>query len=107
MFLHVKHAKSESIIRTVDTDVVVVAIYCFHNLGINRLWIEFGIGDKTRFIAIHEIVSSLPQTLCASLPFFHAFTGCDTVSSFFGFGKKRHGIVGCSIFPNFVTYFQV
>ena len=37
MFLHVNHAKSESIIRTVDTNVVVIAIYCFHNLGINRL----------------------------------------------------------------------
>ena len=98
---------NESITRTVDTDVVVIAIYCFHNLGINRFWIEFEIGDKTRFIAIHEIVSSLPQTLCASLPFFHAFTGCDTVSSFFGLVKKRHGIVGCSIFSDFVTYFQV
>ena len=58
-------------------------------MGINRLWIEFEIGDKTRVIAIHEIVSSLPQTLCASLPFFHAFTGCDTVSSFFEFSKKK------------------
>ena len=78
IFFHVKRAKSEAIIRTVDTDVGVTAIYCFHNLGINRLWIEFGIGDKSRFIVIHEIVSSLPQTLRASLPFFHAFTVCDS-----------------------------
>ena len=105
--LHVKHAKPEAIIRAVDNDVVVIAIYRVPYLGTNCLWIEFGIGDKTRYIAIHEMVSSLPQTLYASILFFRAFTGCDTVFSFLAFGEKKHGIVGCSIFPNFETYFQV
>ena len=86
MFLHVGHAGSESMVGTVDADVVVVASCCFRGLGVSRMWIEFGVGDGAGFVAIREVVSSLPQTLCASLPSFRAFTGCDAVSSFFGFG---------------------
>ena len=98
MFLHVKHAKSESIIRTVDTDVVMIAIYCFHNLGINRLWIEFEIGDKTRVIAIHEIVSSLPQTLW--LLFLFSTHSPDAIQflPFLGLVKKGMGLLDAQSF---------
>ena len=41
MFLHVKHAKSSAVIKTVDTDMVIIAIFCFKLLEINKLWIEF------------------------------------------------------------------
>ena len=36
---------------------------------------------------MHEIVKSLGPSGAAGLPFFHAFTGCDTVSSFYDIGK--------------------
>ena len=100
MFLHVKHATSNAVIKTVDTEVVIFAIFCFKLLKINKLWIEFGVAGNTRYISIHVAVSSLPQsqTMCASLPFFHAFTGCDTVSSFFGIGKKSLGLLDASTF---------
>ena len=44
LFLHVQHARSNAIIKTVDTDVVITVIFCFKDLGIERLWIEFGCG---------------------------------------------------------------
>lgn len=43
------------ILRTVDTDVVVLAIANFRRLQINRLWIAFGVGKQYRYIAIHDI----------------------------------------------------
>jgi len=83
MLLHVKQAKCSAIIKTVDTDVVVIAVSCFHDLDIERVWIEFGTNQNKRFIAIHDIVSALPQSekVCSSLPIFYAITGCDSVSS--------------------------
>lgn len=41
-----------------------------------------------RYIPIHLIVAELGEEKAAVLPLFHSFTGCDTVSSFNGKGKK-------------------
>ena len=47
----------------------------------------FGKGKDLRWIPIHSIVRSLgPRS--KALSFFHAFTGCDTMSAFVGKGKK-------------------
>jgi len=93
MLLHVAHAANSGhakvMIRTVDTDVVVIAIGCFHRLSnISELWLAFGTGKNFRYISIHGIVKALGEERASSLLFFHAFTGCDTVSSFAGRGKK-------------------
>ena len=37
---------------------------------------------------LHEVVVNMDPRICATLPTFHAFTGCDTVSLFCGRGKK-------------------
>ena len=76
------------IIRTVDTDVVIISIAMTQNLHINELWIAFGTGSNLRYLAAHEIASRLGPEKATSLPVFHAFTGCDTVSFFSGKGKK-------------------
>ena len=39
-------------------------------------------------VAIHDAVSSLGKSRALAMPGFHAFTGCDTTSSFFRKGKK-------------------
>ena len=39
MFLQVEHAESNAVIKTVDTDVAIIAIFCFKLLDINKLWI--------------------------------------------------------------------
>ena len=76
-------------IRTVDTDVVVLAISTFHRLCIDYLWIDFGTGKNRKLYAIHKIHSQLGQDKAEALLFFHAFTGCDQVSCFNSIGKKK------------------
>ena len=75
-------------IRTVDSDVVCIAVSMYDDIGADEMWIGFGIGKKFRYIPIHEIVLSLGPAKSRSLALFHSFTGCDTVSSFCGRGKK-------------------
>jgi hypothetical protein len=59
----------------------------FDDLNVDHLWMTFGKGKDLRWIPIHYIVRSLgPRS--EALPFFHAFTGCDTVSAFVGKCKK-------------------
>ena len=40
-----------------------------------------------KLIAVHEITTSLTPKYTLGLPFFHAFTGCDTTSAFENYGK--------------------
>ena len=92
MLLHVEDAVKQGYtkesVRTVDTDVVVLAVMAAQRLDIDELWVAFVIGRSFRFIAVHEIAETLGPDKCQALPFFHAFTGCDTVSCFGGRGKK-------------------
>ena len=81
-----KHNKIS--IRTVDTDVVVLAVTAAQRINASELWIAFGTGKSFRYLAIHEMVRALGPEKCIALPVFHAFTGCDTVSSFASRGKK-------------------
>ena len=37
---------------------------------------------------IHEVVRELDPSMCRTVPVFHAFTGCYTVSAFGEKGKK-------------------
>ena len=78
-------------IRTVDSDVVILAVYVFAQLraSLTRLWVAFGIGKNYRMISAHGIYAALGEEKSLALPMFHAFTGCDTVSSFSGRGKKN------------------
>lgn len=91
MFLHAKHAAlggSRSInIVSSDTDVFVIGVAVLEDLNVDALWVTFEKGKDLRWIPIHDIVRSLgPRS--KALPFFHAFTGCDTMSAFVGKGKK-------------------
>ena len=93
MFPHAKDASNSGIkkicIRTVDTDVVAIAVGVFSQLGITKLWLSFGVGKNHHLIPIHSICRSLGDVKSRCLPFFHAFTGCDQVSFFSGRGKKN------------------
>ena len=75
--------------HTVDSDVVIIAIYAYNKISaINELWIDFGTGKNIKMISVHEMVENIPKSIAQKLPFFHAFTGCDTVSMFYGIGKR-------------------
>ena len=79
-------------VRTVDTDVVVLLIGQFYDLQEQNpnadICVGFGIGKLFRYYHINTICEHLGREKCRSLPPFHAFTGCDTTSSFFGKSKK-------------------
>ena len=91
VFLHVKDIVDEGfprvMVRTVDTDVFVIAISLFNDLHISELWIDFGSGKHRAFLPIHQI--QLEEIKCKGLRFFYCFTGCDQVSFFANVSKKK------------------
>ena len=88
VFLHVNdmslQGHTKITVRTVDTDVLVIAVSVFARLKdqLEELWIDFGTGKHRQFIPIHSIFINLGESKALGLPFFHAFTGCDQVSYF-------------------------
>jgi hypothetical protein len=80
------------IIKTSDTDVIVLCIYFYKQMtNTNELWVQMGnvisVKDGRRFLPIHELCSSLSEITCRVLPAAQALSGCDITSSFFGIGK--------------------
>lgn len=95
IFLHARHAVYEGhkslMIDANDTDIVVIAtsvMPALMQLGLEKMWVTFGKGEKTRWIPIHEVVSAIGPEKTRGILFFHAFTGCDVVSAFHGKAKK-------------------
>ena len=39
--------------------------------------------------AAHDICQKLTEQLCTILPVFHEVTVCDSISAFYGYGKKK------------------
>ena len=83
IFLHVRDATNQgcrkAMIRTVDSDVVVLAVAAVRQLNIDELWIAFGTGKSFRYLPAHHMSNALGPNCCTALPFLHAFSGCDTV----------------------------
>ena len=75
-------------LRTVDTDVVVLCTSLFEQMNLTELWILFGTGKTRRLIPAHTIAQTLGPQKAMSLLMFHAFTGCDQTSFFLNRGKK-------------------
>ena len=84
----VKQGYNKVSIRTVDTDVVVLAVASAQHLNITELWIAFVAGKNFRYLPAHEMADALGPDRCVALPMCHAFTGCDTVSCFGCRGKR-------------------
>ena len=47
------------LIVTVDTDVVLIALYAFWDLDLEELWIEFGKGKDRKWLPVHAYVKAL------------------------------------------------
>ena len=80
------------IIRTSDTDVLVIAFGCLENIPKSvNLWLEVGLCAKNslRFIDIRRLFIKLGKDLCRALPAFHVFTGTDYTATFSRKGKIR------------------
>ena len=98
LFLHVADAVRKGCgkicVQTVDTDVVDIAIVMFRTINPDELWLSFGTGLNLRHIPVHEVAAEMDQQICATLPVFHALTGCDTVLHSVVGEKRMHGTFG-------------
>lgn len=75
-------------IRTIHTDLFVLAVSLMQRIPENEVWLAFGTGKHFKYYPIHDIARSLGPQKSLALLVFHALTGCDTVSFFAGKSKK-------------------
>ena len=92
MLLHAADGSQQGfkriVIRTVDTDVVVLAVSLASRIGCENLCVAFGTGKSFRYLNVSAIANMLGTEKCDTLPAFHALTGCDTTSCFASKGKR-------------------
>lgn len=90
LLLHAHHAAKEGykavLISSVDTDVFILCL-AFQKFIKAPLFQKCGSKNRTRLLDIERIVTHVGQDVCDALIGLHAFTGCDTVSTFAGKGK--------------------
>ena len=92
LFLHVQDCSrsgSRVMIRSTDTDVIVLAVANFRRLPVQEIWIAFGVRKHFRYLPAHKIALQLGPQSSEALPMFHVFSGCDSVSFFAGKGKNK------------------
>ena len=66
-----------------DTDTVTRLLYFFSEFqkrGLEELWIEFGIGERRRYLPLHVLAPRLGPELCKVIVKAHILTGDDAVS---------------------------
>ena len=77
------------IIRSPDTDVMVIGLAMSSHLGSSRLLFHTGKDDKERTIDLQKIMDHFGVDIASALIGLHCFSGCDSVSAFFGRGKTK------------------
>ena len=91
IFVQIEDLASQShdviTIVTIDTDVVIIFISCFGGLastGLKQPRMELGAGINKRWIPFDSLAAALGERCgrYGGLPFWYAFTGCDTFSAF-------------------------
>lgn len=90
--LHVKHATMSGykIICILTVDVVVMVLFHYFDLDIEKLWVVIGVSKNRRWLPIYVYAAVLGEEICRALPFWFALTGCDIVFMFGGRGKQRY-----------------
>ena len=82
----------KTMIRTVDNDIIVILMGLFYSIReyyqAADIWVAFGTGKSFRHYHINNLSRLLGRERSCCLPPFHAFTGCDSTSSFFGKTKN-------------------
>ena len=76
------------IIRSSDTDVMVLAIYFQREIHSRILVQRQAKKKKWKFVDIPSVQRQLGLDICEALPGFHSFSGCDTTSGFVGKSKN-------------------
>lgn len=93
LILHANHAAQTGIydhviISSPDTDVAVLSITHVNSMCQTKVLFATGVGNKRRILDLTALSTSLGEQLSNALTGFHAFTGCDSISSFAGKGKR-------------------
>ncbi|TDG99283.1 hypothetical protein EPR50_G00209410 [Perca flavescens] len=91
LLLHCSHAADYSryiIIRSPDTDVFVLALAFYKDIGAH-LYFQTGKGGNSHTVEVQKIHNQLGAIVCDALIGLHCFTGCDTVSSLYGIVKVK------------------
>ena len=86
-----KEQQSKTIaVRSCDTDVFILLIHHAMNMEAS-IWMDTGLSARNnrRHINVTDLASTLTPPVCASLPSFHAFTGCDYTAAFLRKAKTR------------------
>ena len=84
---HFDKSSGSIVVRSPDTDVFVLLVYYSPRIHAEIVF-ETGTGEKLRHISVNDVHSTLGDDMAQALPAFHAFTGCDSTSSFVRRGKK-------------------
>ena len=91
MLLHAHYAASHSaavVIKSVDTDVFIISLGVSKQFS-SRLLFHTGTQAKVRTIDLQANRSQIGDNIAHALIGLHAFTGCESVSGFYGKGKVK------------------
>ena len=83
ILVHVKDALAKGgrsvLVRTVDTDVLVILITQFHTLSLTwpglSFWVAFGMGKNFHLLSVNTTREYLGEQKCCALPFFSCVYG--------------------------------
>ncbi|XP_071943683.1 uncharacterized protein [Antedon mediterranea] len=93
MFLHAKyaahHGGKDIVIISPDTDVFIIGLAFCKSLHGSHLYFNTGKDANLRTIHLQAIQEHIGNEVSNALIGLHCFTGCDSVSSFFGKGKVK------------------
>ncbi|CAM1319293.1 Uncharacterised protein r2_g2746 [Pycnogonum litorale] len=87
LILHAVESKQDVVIVAKDTDVLVLMVWAFAFLDVQRKW--FFRKDDGQFADVGEICSHFGKDICIHLPALHALSGCDATSYFYNVGKVK------------------
>ena len=85
----ISHGYKNILVPTIDTDVLVLFILNIGQVELNDREIHAYLINPDKYYHIKQIIQELGSNTFVTLPFFHTFTGCDKVSSFYGKGKCK------------------
>ena len=87
-----KEVATTVLVRTVDSDVVVILVGIFRDLVQHyrsmQFWIGFDTGKHFRYYQVNSICQELGEVKVRALAFFHAFSGYVATYQFSGKAKK-------------------
>uniref|UniRef100_A0A8C4NGS3 Uncharacterized protein n=1 Tax=Eptatretus burgeri TaxID=7764 RepID=A0A8C4NGS3_EPTBU len=77
------------IIKSPDTDVFVICVALVSHLVGSQLYFHTGRDNNVHTIDLQAIQQELGDDIAKAIIGLHCFTGCDSVSSFYGKGKTK------------------